>query len=87
MTREKYCETVARFMSDNDVDIITTDSTEPYFSRYSCELCEDTDGGDRYDAIAAKVGEGPKFELSICANCVHYCAYGQLDDLTMMELS
>ena len=59
---------------------------EPYFSWRSCEVCHSPLGGDRYhvNGINSKTNEVICFEA--CPDCVYYAEYGQLDDMTMMEI-
>lgn len=59
---------------------------EGSFSWQSCELCGSFLGGDRF---AAHGIEGPNHEIThynICTDCVYYVNYGQLDDMSMLEI-
>lgn len=58
---------------------------EPYFSWRPCECCGSHLGGDREDYTFA-TNDNQIIEASICVDCVYYLAYGQLDDMTMMEM-
>lgn len=63
------------------------DSSEPYFSWRPCECCGRPEGGDRYDCngyipVMGEIG-GP---YSVCTDCVYFAEYGQLDDMTMLEV-
>jgi hypothetical protein len=69
---------------------------EPYFSWAPCECCGSYLGGNReryhfaYECDRNK-GKGFEagvtvFEAEICSDCVYYLAYGQLDDMTMMDM-
>lgn len=55
------------------------------FSWTPCEICDRSLGGDRYAAHYIDA-EGTLRHLEICADCVYYTEYGQLDDLTMLEV-
>lgn len=59
---------------------------EPYFSWRPCECCGSPLGGNREDYLFATIESPDAFEASICADCVHYLAYGALDDTTMLEI-
>ena len=58
---------------------------EPYFSWRPCELCGDHDGGNRHHATAY-THSGDILEYEICEKCMYYIEYGELDDMTMMEI-
>ena len=67
---------------------------ESWFSSSPCDICNRHLGGDRHPAhyIAPKnelhPNNGTTIEhLSICVDCVYFMEYGQLDDMTMMEVS
>lgn len=58
-----------------------------YFDWRPCECCRTHLGGDRqvckgYDSQSKEVVQ---FE-GICNDCVYYAEYGQLDDMTMMDI-
>ncbi len=61
---------------------------EGSFSSCPCELCNSHLGGDRH---AAHGIEGPAHNFNvihydICVDCLYYIEYGQLDDMTMMDM-
>ena len=45
-------------------------NNEHYFSSSSCDLCQSSLGGDRYDYVARDVNDDI-VELSICVDCVY----------------
>lgn len=49
-------------------------SEEPYFSRYPCECCNSSLGGDRYDFVGrlGKRHDAEITELSCCTDCFGY---------------
>lgn len=60
---------------------------EPYFSWQGCECCDRSEGSmvedcNGYNETTKKV-QGP---YRICADCVYYAEYGQLDDTTMESI-
>lgn len=57
---------------------------EPSFSWSSCDCCGSTLGGDRYPAHGW-LGK-TLVHLDVCTDCLYYLNYGQLDDLTMLEM-
>lgn len=59
---------------------------EPFFSWLSCDCCNSGLGGDKYNCTGYHPETGKIFTYSICADCLHYTEYGQLDDMTMMEI-
>ena len=56
---------------------------EPYFSWSTCDCCGGLPG-DRYDANGFNRATKEIHEFSVCADCIYYAEYGQLDDMTMM---
>jgi len=62
-------------------------ANEPYFSWSPCDCCGTTLGGHREDCIAynpnTKEIQG---DYRICEDCIYYNEYGQLDDMTMLEM-
>lgn len=61
-------------------------SFEPYFSWESCECCGDTAGGNRYHANGYNPKDQEAYCYEVCSDCIYYAAYGQLDDMTMLEI-
>lgn len=59
---------------------------EPYFSWSGCDCCGGLLGGNREHAS----GYNPKTkeiqEYKVCTDCIYYAEYGQLDDMTMMNV-
>ena len=57
-----------------------------YFSWRHCECCGSNLGGDRQHVS----GYNPKTEevscYEVCIDCYYYAEYGQLDDMTMMDM-
>ena len=92
MNKQQYAEyknAVADFDKQMERDCIRFPSvdldTEPWFSWSPCECCGSTLGGDRYRMIA--VDEDREIvEYAVCSDCMYYSTYGQLDDLTMLEI-
>ena len=58
--------------------------TEAHFSWSSCDICGSTLGGDRLPFHA--ILNGKIIHLEGCVDCQYYVAYGQLDDMTMLEM-
>lgn len=96
MTTKEYAEyeqSFSEFMTREGIANLSTiqaadgEATEPYFSWRRCECCNRPVGGDRYDANGynptSKEVCGP---YSICEDCAYYAEYGQLDDMTMMDM-
>lgn len=58
---------------------------EPHFSWHACECCGSTLGGDRHPAHGLDAN-GDLIHFEVCTDCLYYLNYGQLDDMTMMEM-
>jgi hypothetical protein len=90
MTKEEYKEyeyNVEQFMFLNGLDNLTRidNEQEPYFSWMPCECCGSRLGGDRIDASGYSKSK-VAYEFSICTDCEYYAEYGQLDDMTMLDM-
>ena len=59
---------------------------EPSFSWSACECCGSSLGGDRYPASGYSRELNACYEYEICADCLYYTAYGELDGQTMMDI-
>ena len=59
---------------------------EPSFSMQSCDCCGTHLGGDRYKATGYNPQLKEVFVYEICGDCLYYSEYGQLDDMTMMDM-
>lgn len=85
-----YEKRIADFMQREGLNNLyphTSDDIEPYFSWRSCACCGTTLGGMRYDCN----GYNPttrevQGDYSVCVDCVYYAEYGQLNDLTMLDM-
>ncbi len=58
---------------------------EPFFSWQPCECCQSPLGGNR-ESYRFATHQNDLFEANICTECVYYLAYGQLDDMTMLQI-
>jgi hypothetical protein len=89
MNREEYKEfqdNFSDFFKSEGITNLTDDSEEPYFSWRSCECCGTPLGGDRYHATGYNPTTNGIQEYEVCQDCVYYAEYGQLDDMTMMDM-
>ena len=68
-----------KFIEDDDEEV------EPYFSHAPCHICGRQLGGDRYPAHYVDEYDDIN-HIAICTDCVYYMEYGQLDDMTMMDM-
>jgi hypothetical protein len=94
MTAKEYAayeQAVADFFSREGVNGLTADASdgahEPYFSWQPCDCCGTNLGGGRedcsgYNPTTKEVQTG----YSVCEDCLYYVEYGQLDDMTMMDM-
>lgn len=92
MTKREYSDykaKVAAFHRQNDLrpglSGPASDRQEPFFSWRPCDCCGSKLGGNRETYLFSGESHGP-LEADICADCVHYLAYGRLDDATMLEI-
>lgn len=63
------------------------ESSEPVYHSTPCDVCGDRHAGDR----VTMSGFNPTTKeiqdcYSVCCDCEYYIAWGQLDDMTMMEM-
>lgn len=83
-----YTEAVNRFTYENKVSpgmwSPKVSGMAPHFSHIACDCCRRDQSGNREDYVF--IGEGGKFEAAICTDCVYFLEYGQLDDMTMLEV-
>jgi len=89
----KYKRAVAAFFRNEGIEnlsIITDEDTgdtqESYFSHSSCDCCKRPLGGDRYDASGYNKKDKEIYTYSVCPDCLYFAEYGQLDDMTMMDI-
>lgn len=87
----EYEANVGAFFDREGIDNLSPDTeqdddafNEPYFSWRPCDCCGCSLGGDRHDCsgynpTTKEVQSG----YSVCVDCVYYCEYGRLDDVTM----
>jgi hypothetical protein len=90
MTKKEYDDYCARFRAGmTNLRSMTTTDEESYFSWIPCQICGTTLGGNRQDAYAIMTSTSTNeiIELSICDDCVYFNEYGQLDDMTMIEVA
>jgi len=91
-TKEDYAEYEERvkafresehYQFHYDVD----ENADSHFSYAPCECCNRPLGGDRYNIkIASTENHTEHLEYCVCVDCYYYLEYGQLDDMTMMDL-
>ena len=86
----QYEANVAAFFAAEGLNCLS--SVEPIdvdeFSWSRCDVCGDSHGGSRetmngYNPTTNEVQDGYK----VCSDCAYYVAYGQLDDMTMMDMT
>jgi len=91
MTKEEYAayeQRVRNFFEREGINSLTQADLERegYFSWRKCECCGGL-AGDRwecngYNPTSKEVQDG----YEICTDCLYYVEYGELDDLTMLEM-
>ena len=84
---KEYQERFEEFMRLNELNNLTRidNEQEVYFSWRPCECCQTRLGGDRIEASGYS-RTGVIYEFEICTDCEYYAEYGQLDDMTMLEI-
>ena len=60
--------------------------TDEHFSWQACECCGSTLGGNRVHCAGVHKETGNIFCYDVCVDCEYYAEYGQLDDMTMLEI-
>lgn len=90
MNYADYKEHVALFMERKDLAFFFSDPKygdciEPHFSKYPCDCCGSTLGGNRTKYVGV-TSTYERYDFTICDNCVYYNEYGRLDDTTMLEI-
>ena len=85
---KKYEEQVEQFFFLEGIANLSRVSSqeESWFSWRPCECCKRSLGGDRITASGYHKETGTIFEYDICLDCEYYAEYGQLDDMTMLDL-
>ena len=64
-----------------------TGDPESFFSHNPCDCCGTKLGGTRYECNGYSETEKDVLDFAcVCEDCVYYAEYGQLDDMTMMEI-
>ena len=60
---------------------------EPYFTWRNCNCCSRSLGGDRVECNSFN-NKTKKIvgTYEVCMDCYYYAEYGQLDDMTMLEI-
>lgn len=94
MTAKEYAEyesTVATFFEREGVTNLSTvtdedGNSEPWFSWGSCDCCRTRFGGNRYNANGFNPTTKEVQEYVVCEDCIYYAEYGQLDDMTMLDM-
>lgn len=90
MTKKEYAEyetaVQAFFTQEGITNLARVDNAEDfYFSGRPCDCCGLLDG-----ARITAYGFNPKYKqvrsYAICIACEYYCEYGQLDDMTMLDM-
>ena len=90
MNKEEYRafeDSVRIFFEREGIEVLGSPDGEPLFSHNGCECCRRNLAGDRY-TVPAKLKNSDVDDLTydICADCLYYITYGQLDDITMEEM-
>ena len=86
---KEYERSVAAFFEREGIENLSDkiECEEPYFSWRSCECCGRSLGGDRFDMSGVHKESGEVFDYAVCTDCRYYVTYGQLDDMTMMDMN
>lgn len=88
MTKQEYDayeSAVKSFFEKEGINCLSGDG-EPYFSWRYCDCCSRPLGGMREDSKGYNPTTNEIYEYSVCEDCLYYVEYGQLDDMTMMDM-
>lgn len=61
-------------------------NVEGYFSSRACECCGRCLGGTRFHATGWSAPDEAAYCYEVCTDCIYYAEYGQLDDMTMLQI-
>lgn len=98
MTRSEYRQyqsSVDSFLSAEGIESsFTCDSHDDEsrddhvdeFSWHPCDCCRSPLGGERHRVTAYHPATKEILTYQVCPDCVYYVEYGQLDDMTMMDM-
>jgi hypothetical protein len=90
MTKQEYKdyeERVARFFDKEGINNLSGDGEWQDFDHRPCECCKRPLGGQREHASGYNPATKEVQEYEICSDCLYYAEYGQLDDMTMMDMT
>ena len=92
MNKEEYKDfeaSVEQFFKTEGINNLSSiDSKQgTYFSTLPCACCHRHWHGDREDANGYNPITKEIQEYSVCIDCLYYAEYGQLDDMTMLEVN
>lgn len=75
-------------LSDEPTDQERELAEEPSFSWSACDCCGSRLGGDRHPAHGFLTQDGADHlsHMRVCSDCLYYINYGQLDDMTMLDM-
>lgn len=84
-----YESRVKRFFREEKINCLSDkeECVEPYFSHSNCDCCKRSLAGNRYDMTGYSKADDEIYDYEICVDCRYYAEYGQLDDMTMMEVN
>ena len=84
---EKYEARFLKFMAKEGIRNLSPVFAEgPYFSWRPCECCLRPLGGNREHATGYNPETKEIQEYAVCLDCLYYAEYGQLDDITMLDM-
>ena len=87
---KNYQANVARFFEREGLQNLSEidSGKESYFSWSMCDCCGSPLGGDRYDCSGYNPTTKEVQEVyRVCVDCIYYNVYGQLDDMTMLDMT
>ena len=85
---KEYQEAFTEFMKEEGINNLSriSESIDPFFSYAPCDCCNRHLAGDRINADGWNPKEEEIQEYTICLDCEYYAEYGQLDDMTMLDI-
>lgn len=91
MTRAEYADYERRvddfFKREGITNLSAVDNqADSHFSWRPCDCCRRLLGGEREMASGWNPTTGEVQEYEVCFDCLYYSEYGELDDMTMLEV-
>lgn len=85
---DDYTARIAQFYERENIQSLHAGEIVNDFTARRCEVCGGHPAGARYAITGLHKPNGGTFsEYEGCTDCLYYAEYGQLDDMTMIEVA